>query len=60
MGLYILKLDKKNGRMIIGGEPYNYNETFVKELHNQKEALPYHTFEFEYADDNEIKKETLQ
>lgn len=44
-GLYILKLDKKNGRMIIGGEPYDYNEKFVNDLHNQVLPMPYNCYE---------------
>lgn len=44
-GLYILKLDKKNGRMILGGSPYTQDDQLIQEIYDKNEALPYHTFE---------------
>ncbi|WP_430615076.1 hypothetical protein [Flavobacterium sp. JP2137] len=46
-GLYLLKIDKKKGRLLVGGEMLNMGAKFVKALVDSKEVMPYHTYETE-------------
>jgi hypothetical protein len=46
-GLYILKIDKQSGRLIVGGEPYILSNEFVHEIQAFKEPLPYYTYDKE-------------
>lgn len=46
-GLYLLKLARNEGRLLVGGEPFDLNTVFIHELHAWTEAMPYHTYEME-------------
>lgn len=51
-GIYILKIDKKHGRLILGGNPVEQNKRFVREVYEAQKPYPYHCFEIEESGTN--------